>query len=212
MLLSQPALADVAGKIRVIDGDTIEIAGTRLRLHGIDAPESDQMCGGEGAPMWPCGSWASGEVRARYNDRIAHCEALDMDRYGRTVARCVVDGQDMGQALVQGGLAFAYLKYSVDYAADERDAAQAGRGLHAVGVQSPDAFRTASRRAHQLWNARGGPEDCTIKGNISQKDQRIYHVPGQRWYADTRINTDAGERWFCTEAEARAAGWRRAHQ
>lgn len=197
--------------MRVIDGDTVEIAGERVRLYGIDAPESDQMCGGEGVPMWACGAWASGEVRARYAGRLADCEALDRDRYGRTVARCAVDGEDMGQALVQSGLAFAYLKYALDYAGDERDAAQAGRGLHAVGVQSPDAFRSASRKARTLWNARGGPEDCRIKGNISQNNGAlIYHLPGQEWYDRTRISEAKGERWFCTEAEAQAAGWRRA--
>lgn len=51
---------------------------------------------------------------------------------------------------------------------------------------------------------------CNIKGNISvNTGERIYHVPGQRYYTETRIDTQHGERWFCTEAEARAAGWRR---
>ena len=197
--------------MRVIDGDTLEIGGERVRLHGIDAPENDQRCGGNGVPTWACGAWASGEVRARYSDRLARCEALDVDRYGRTVARCMVDGEDMGQALVQSGLAFAYLKYSLDYAGDERDAALAGRGLHAVGVQSPAAFRSAARKTRQLWNARGATQDCRIKGNISQKNgAKIYHLPGQEWYEATRITETKGERWFCNEAEARAAGWRRA--
>ncbi len=51
---------------------------------------------------------------------------------------------------------------------------------------------------------------CLIKGNISRSGERIYHVPGGRWYDATRIDPRKGERWFCTEAEARAAGWRRA--
>lgn len=54
--------------------------------------------------------------------------------------------------------------------------------------------------------------DCRIKGNISyQTGKRIYHVPGGRWYSRTKINESKGERWFCSEAEARAAGWRRAY-
>ena len=52
--------------------------------------------------------------------------------------------------------------------------------------------------------------DCRIKGNISRKGTRIYHVPGGAWYAKTRIDTAKGERWFCTESEARSAAWRRA--
>lgn len=215
LLLAPPVLASdqITGPMRVIDGDTIEVAGQRLRLHGIDAPEHNQMCGGGGAPLWPCGSWATGEVRARYNGKAVDCEALETDRYGRTVARCFVNGEDMGSALVQSGLAFAYLKYSLDYVGDERDAAQFGRGLHAVGVQSPAAFRSVERRIRQVWNASAAPKGCAIKGNISQTSHElIYHVPGQVWYADTRINTGKGERWFCSEDEARAAGWRRAQR
>ncbi len=50
---------------------------------------------------------------------------------------------------------------------------------------------------------------CNIKGNVSTKGERIYHVPGQKYYNDTVIQSSHGERWFCSEAEARAAGWRR---
>ncbi|GIK33735.1 MAG: hypothetical protein AMXMBFR45_23660 [Gammaproteobacteria bacterium] len=54
----------------------------------------------------------------------------------------------------------------------------------------------------------GQPPGCDIKGNINSKGDRIYHLPGSRSYAGTRINPDSGERWFCSEDEARAAGWR----
>lgn len=50
---------------------------------------------------------------------------------------------------------------------------------------------------------------CNIKGNVSTQGERIYHVPGQKYYNDTRISPSHGERWFCSEEEARAAGWRR---
>lgn len=52
-------------------------------------------------------------------------------------------------------------------------------------------------------------QNCNIKGNISKSGEKIYHMPGQRYYSKTVINTSAGERWFCSEAEARAAGWRK---
>ena len=51
---------------------------------------------------------------------------------------------------------------------------------------------------------------CAIKGNISSSGERIYHVPGQRYYDKTLINGLQGGRWFCTEQEAIAAGWRKA--
>ncbi|TCR72217.1 hypothetical protein [Rhizobium sp. BK376] len=51
---------------------------------------------------------------------------------------------------------------------------------------------------------------CDIKGNISiDTGERIYHVPGQKYYAETRISPEYGEQWFCSEADARAAGWRK---
>lgn len=51
---------------------------------------------------------------------------------------------------------------------------------------------------------------CVIKGNISSSGERIYHVPGQKYYSKTKISPSKGERWFCTEKEAREAGWRKA--
>ncbi|WP_292570386.1 hypothetical protein [Mesorhizobium sp.] len=60
-----------------------------------------------------------------------------------------------------------------------------------------------------------GPEftSCNIKGNISYNTgEKIYHVPGQEYYSETRISLLKGERWFCSEAEARAAGWRKARR
>lgn len=202
----------LTGSIHVVDGDTLRLGAETIRLFGIDAPEADQMCGGQGAPLWPCGAWVTGEVRARYDSRRAACTLLDRDRYGRAVARCDVAGEDLGRALVQAGLAFAYRRYSMDYDLDEKTAAVTGRGLHGTGVQSPAAFRAAKRQHQDATEAPRAdrPAGCAIKGNLSSDGKRIYHLPGQRWYAETTIRTDRGERWFCSEAEARAAGWRRA--
>lgn len=65
-----------------------------------------------------------------------------------------------------------------------------------------------------LWHTTIGGESksCRIKGNINLSGERIYHVPGGKWYRETRINALEGERWFCSEAEARAAGWRRSYE
>nr|WP_089278317.1 thermonuclease family protein [Antarctobacter heliothermus] len=210
--LASVALADLSGPMRVIDGDTVAIGETRIRLHGIDAPEKAQFCGSRTAPMWPCGSWVTGEMRARFEGRHARCEALEIDKYGRTVARCEVAGEDLGAALVDGGLAFAYTKYSFDYLRQQTEAARRGAGLHGAGVQSPADFREATRRGHDAQHLAKAPDGCVIKGNISSRgDTRIYHVPGQTWYGATRISLAKGERWFCSEAEAQNAGWRRAH-
>ncbi|MFD1341329.1 thermonuclease family protein [Litorisediminicola beolgyonensis] len=204
-LLATPLVADPSGLVRVIDGDTFEVGGAKVRLYAIDAPERDQLCNAPGAPGRECGAWVTAEVRARFDGRDADCETVDRDRYGRIVARCRIGGADVGQALVSEGLAFAYRRYGMDYDLDEKAAAVAGRGLHAASVQTPADWRAIRRSAP----AEAAPAGCAIKGNISGSG-RIYHMPGQADYAATRIDEGRGERWFCSEDAARAAGWRRA--
>ncbi|WP_299412066.1 thermonuclease family protein [uncultured Sulfitobacter sp.] len=193
----------INGPIRVIDGDSFEVAGTKIRLHAIDAPENDQMCETEQGTQWACGGWITKVVTDRYSGQTANCTAIELDRYGRTVARCTALGEDVGAWLVREGLAFAYVKYGRDYAAIERAAAKVDRGLHAVRLQSPEQHRRTRGKG------RIPPDyECRIKGNISTKGERIFHQPGQRFYEGTGINEARGERWFCSAAAARAAGWR----
>ncbi|WP_424984518.1 thermonuclease family protein [Microbulbifer sp. S227A] len=201
------AAADPRGRIRVIDGDTWDVGGERVRLFGIDAPESDQTCQSPDGAVWGCGQWVSQQVKARYEGKRAGCKAVDTDRYGRIVARCEVAGRDVGRAMVSDGLAFAYRRYAMDYDLDEKGAAVNGRGLHGSRFQRPAQFRSAKRSA-----VPPSRQDCPIKGNVSSKGVKIYHVPGQEHYGRTQINMAKGERWFCSEAEARRAGWRRARR
>ena len=213
--LAMPAHAEVTGKVRVIDGDTFAIGETRVRLHGIDTPESTQMCGARGVSPWPCGAWVSDKVRSVYDGADARCAEVDIDRYGRVVAKCFVGGEDVGQHLVAEGLALAYAKYSQDYLPDESSARDAGRGLHGMAFERPARFRAVQRDARAKTAALGQevPEGCRIKGNISSSGgTMIYHVPGQRDYDATVISEARGERWFCSEDEARKAGWRRARR
>lgn len=201
--------ADVAGRMDIVDGDTARVAGRTIRFFGIDAPEADQTCETADGSIWACGQWVSERTRARFQGKPARCVEVDRDRYGRIVARCDVGGKDVGRWLVQEGLAFAYRKYSMDYDLDEKRAAITDKGLHGSLVQDPAAFRAA--RARGPSTGRVAPDaGCAIKGNISSKGVRIYHVRGQQHYERTSINTKKGERWFCSDAEARAAGWRKA--
>lgn len=196
---------ELTGVVSVIDADTWDVGGERVRLFGIDAPELSQTCTRGQGQIWQCGAWAADQVRDRFQGREIDCERLDTDRYGRTVARCYFNGRDVSGDLVADGLAFAYRRYSTDYVADEKAAVANGLGLHASQVQAPAAFRAA--RLSSRNSSRAGA--CRIKGNISSKGVRIYHLPAQRFYRATRINEAGGERWFCSEAKARQAGWRR---
>ena len=116
-----------------------------------------------------------------------------------------------------------YRRYSTDYVSQEAAAKPARRGVWRGAFVEPSSRRAvepSSRRAVALarWRrgarldatAASGAGDCRIKGNISRNGTRVYHVPGGASYAKTRIDTAQGERWFCTESEARTAGWRRA--
>jgi len=204
-LISAPIFAAPNGTVRVIDADTIDVGGTRVRLFGIDAPEMGQPCRADGRE-WDCGAWTRDAVRNRFEGTYASCDQRDIDRYGRVVAQCTVDGQDMGQLIVYSGLAWAFRRYSETYDLDEKAAAIAGRGLWAVDVQMPSDYR-----ATQVADDPAPNQNCAIKGNISSGG-RIYHMPGQEHYARTRINPANGERWFCSRAEAEAAGWRAARR
>src|SRR6056297_773713 len=105
-LAALPAAAqDVRGTVQVIDGDTLEVGGTRVRLHGIDAPEHDQRCTDADGVRWRCGAWVTERLRARIGGRSASCAAVTTDRYDRVVATCSVGGEDVGRMLVAGGLA-----------------------------------------------------------------------------------------------------------
>lgn len=199
------AAPGLVGAVRVIDGDTIDVGNTRIRLHGIDAPEAKQTCKTEQGQTWKCGAWVTDQVTTLFGGKQAQCEAITTDRYDRIVARCTVQGQDMGREIVSAGLAFAYRKYARDYVLDEKVAAIQDVGLHASRVQNPSQFRQ-TRAVGRIPPDRA----CKIKGNISSKGVHIYHMPGQRDYERTGIRPEKGERWFCSASQARQAGWRAA--
>ena len=192
---------------RVIDGDTIDIAGQRIRLHGIDAPESKQTCRRSGKP-WNCGSEATRTMQKLVGKKIVRCVGQDQDKYGRTIGICYADGTNINAAIVSAGMALAYRQYSQDYIDEEISAKAAMRGLWEGEFVPPWEWRRGSRLSGAALS-QNNPNSCQIKGNISSAGERIFHVPGTRWYDHTQINPSKGERWFCTEDEAVKAGWRK---
>ena len=143
-LLATPALADVTGIATVIDGDTIAVHGQRIRLHGIDAPESRQLCRLDGTP-WQCGKDAANALADKIARRPVTCEDLGRDRYKRIIARCTVAGEDLEKWMVSQGWALAYRRYSLDYVDEEADAQAARRGIWAGEFVKPWEWRWGKR-------------------------------------------------------------------
>ncbi|TFG89079.1 MAG: thermonuclease family protein [Hyphomicrobiales bacterium] len=202
----------IAGVASVIDGDTIEIHGTRIRLHGIDAPESAQQCLDAAGKQWRCGQKASLALADRIGGAPVTCRRTDTDQYGRGVAICHKDTADLNAWMVEEGWAVAYQRYSRDYVALEEQARAAGKGIWSSRFVMPWDWRRGQRIVDTPPQSQARPEGCDIKGNINARSERIYHVPGGRWYEQTKIDESRAERWFCSEEEAWAAGWRRSRQ
>ena len=205
----------IIGRASVVDGDTIDIGGKRIRLAGVDAPESGQTCTDGAGLDYACGREAAAELDAFLAaSRPTRCSVTDTDRYGRAVSACVrADGADVQDFLVGEGWALDYAAYSGGaYAARQAAAEAANRGVWQGAFVPPWEWREGTRAAPtvEAEAPSAPPAGCSIKGNISSAGERIYHRPGQRHYDATVIDTGRGERWFCSEGEAVAAGWRAA--
>lgn len=148
--------ADVSGRAVVIDGDTIEVNDSRIRLYGIDAPESRQTCLA-GGQRWPCGEQATRALTDRVGNQTVRCEERDRDRYGRIVAVCRLAGQDLNAWLVAQGWALAYRQFSEVYVDEEGAAEAAGRGIWRGAFVAPWDWRRGVRlEARVLENPQPG--------------------------------------------------------
>ena len=197
----QPAM--IAGLGHVIDGDTLEVGQTRIRLEGIDAPEMAQTCKSATGESWDCGRKAAALLRTLAEQRDLACDRTGIDKYGRTLAVCYEDGVNVNEAMVRAGLAWAFVKYSTEFVAVEAEAKSRKIGVWQGAAEAPWDFRHSELRVAE----KAAPKDCAIKGNISSSGH-IYHLPWSPWYDRVNIDEARGERWFCSEAEAQAAGWR----
>jgi endonuclease YncB( thermonuclease family) len=223
---SHAAAATLTGTPRIIDGDSFHLGDAEVRLFGVDALEGRQTCERNGA-KWSCGAEAAAKLRSLVGSRTIACEQKDTDSYGRAVAVCRSGNLDLGAEMVRSGLAFAYRQYSNDYVDEENEARAARRGAWAGEFKPPSSERRDERSRSRSGGPNGGgarPAQASdreavepassrcrgdgIKGNVSSSGERIYHLPGAESYEATRINESRGERWFCTEDEARRAGWR----
>ncbi len=197
------AFERLSGQAMAVDGDTLDVAGTRVRLEGIDAPEYAQTCARAWIGSWNCGKDAQRTLAKMVAGQTVDCESRGRDKYDRVLGICSVAGREINAELVRTGLAWAFVKYSNSYVNLEGEARTAK-----IGIWQGQSQPAWEYREHRWSSAeQTAPQGCAIKGNISDKGQ-IYHLPWSPWYAKVKVEAEKGERWFCTEAEAAAAGWR----
>lgn len=207
----------------VIDGDTIKIMYegrlTSVRLIGVNTPETV-----DSRTTVECfGVEASNYLKSKLSGKTVRISADstqgDRDKYSRLLRYVYLDGEDVGLSIISGGYGHEYT-YNLPYAHQaaykkaQSDASANNRGLWAPGVcdsESSSISGSTPSANQQPQSTRA--QDCRIKGNISQSSgAKIYHVPGQKYYDSTVISEEYGERWFCSEAEAQNAGWRKSRQ
>lgn len=137
---------ELAGVASVIDGDTIEVHGQRIRLHGIDAVESRQYCIEADGREWRCGQDAAFALSDKIGRNPVRCDQRDIDRYGRVVGVCFQGRVDLNEWMVFEGWAVAYRQYSLDYVAAEDAARRDKRGMWRAEFQMPWDWRRERRR------------------------------------------------------------------
>lgn len=225
ILAASPALsAEVTGPAKVVDGDTVQVGTHRIRLQGMDAPETDQVCLDQKSERWACGIAARDQLTEHTATSPWTCRGTAKDRFGRLIATCEANGENVQKWMVRNGWALSFVRYSRIYDADEAEARSAKAGLWAGAFIAPWDWRNRNKKTVILGatavpaeaqaklllavSAAGAPAPgCDIKGNVNKSGACIYHQPGGRWYAKINMELN-GKRWFCSTQEAEAAGCR----
>jgi endonuclease YncB( thermonuclease family) len=223
-----------AAEATITDGDTLLLQGTTFRLDGIEAPKPDQMCLNEAGALWPCGIAVRDRLREFVGKRDVRCDGDKYDTIyrNRRLGLCRVAGEEisLNQWLVREGLALNLEPQAKGrFKADEDEARSKGRGLWQDCFVRPQSSRRANKSTSSLLGAACGkrrsaeirdllfpaspaaPAGCSIKGKSAVRAQftghrGIYHLEACRSYGRTR----GPDRWFCSEAEAQAEGFRKA--
>src|ERR1700716_390969 len=158
VVLLLPAMAeaaDITGIAKIREGDHVQIGNTRIRLGGIDAPSVDQLCLNHKGERWSCGVAARDELTRQAASKTWTCHVRQtIDRRGRTVARCEVDGEDIQKWMVKNGWALAFTRGSRDYEADEKEAREAKAGVWQGALIAPWDWRVRNKKTTVLGTAK----------------------------------------------------------
>ena len=199
------ALADIAGNATVVDGNTLVIDDTNVRLNGVDAPELKQTCIADGA-IWDCGADAASALADHIGQRVVFCRGSGRDANGDLVAVCFSGRDDVNQWLVMEGWAVANRQDTGDYTDEESVARMARRGIWRGEFMLPSLWREGKRVAGEIVAEQTGA--CLVKGDVNEQGSSIYYESGHKDYDSVEIDESAGEHWFCTAEEAQRNGFR----
>ncbi|MBS0241130.1 MAG: thermonuclease family protein [Proteobacteria bacterium] len=198
----------VSGEGRVLGADLLRVGTTTVRLEGIEAPHADQRCfrpgGRNGGRGWPCGQDAREALHRLVRGTTVTCDVEKGETSGPVPGRCRAGGSDLGEALVRSGHAFAAPGLLSTYASAETVAREAKLGIWVqTEPERPSAWR------ERLWSEakQKAPDGCPIKAR-SRGQEKVYLLPWSADYGRMRVDPRRGDRWFCSEDEALAAGWR----
>ena len=194
-----PASGRIEGKATVLAGDQMRIDGETVHLFGVEAPISSQQCAGSKS----CAASAKAALQKLVGGKRVTCEVSGRQANATSNATCQVNGADIAGQLVRAGHVFATTGLFATYASAEREARTSRAGLWRNSALRPAEYRA------KVWDdaKQSAPDGCPIKGIVAG-DSKTYFVPWAASYDKTKVRSDRGERWFCTEAEARAAGWK----
>lgn len=194
---------EVSGRALAVTGDTIRLDGRLYVLAGIEAPEKGQSCLKGGNRSWRCGMASAEALGQRMRREVIVCKLTGSEDRGRPIARCRAGEQDLAAAQLKDGWAFSNGFFLSQYAGLEAEARKQKTGIWAGEAERPQVWRArlfeeAKRKA---------PNNCPVKGVQAATGPR-YVMPWEDDYQRIKVRTPRGERWFCNEQDAQAAGYR----
>ncbi|MFV0294519.1 MAG: thermonuclease family protein [Hyphomicrobiaceae bacterium] len=194
----------IEGGAHAIAGGIIRVDNSIVRLDGIEAPEPGQRCRRTNGRSCRCGRDARNATARLVRGHKVTCKVGSADAHGIRTGTCTERSRDIGEALVKNGNAFSEKGFMARYADAESAARKARSGIwRATEPERPSAWR------NRLWEtaSKSAPDGCPIKGSI-RRGHRVYLLPWSSRYDREKVSKRRGERWFCSEADAIAAGWR----
>lgn len=193
--------------IRVIDGDTIEVAGKIINLYGMDAPELGQQCLHNGA-LWSCGLDAAYALQrlVREGKRTISCSYWGENPKAKTrsTAVCEFGGRDLAQRMITNGLAVAPPSVFPLYPKTQVKAKKTGLGVWRGQFVMPWGWRQGIRLGEET-EVEDKDKTCPVKSVIGQDGKRTHVVPTDKNFKETKIDVTAGGRCYLSDEEARLA-------